>query len=35
MSGILVLLGGITLLAGIITLVDGIAYRRRRHLRKN
>ena len=35
MTGLLVLLGGITLFAGIITLLDGIAYRRRRHARKS
>ena len=29
MTGIVVLLGGITLFAAILTLLDGIAYRRR------
>ena len=31
MTGIVVLLGGITLFALIITVLDGIAYRRRRN----
>lgn len=35
MTGIVVLLGGITLFAAIVTLIDGIAYRRRLKQRKN
>lgn len=34
MTGIVILLGGITLIAGVITLLDGIAYRRQRNARK-
>jgi hypothetical protein len=29
MTGLVILLGGITLFAGVLTLLDGIAYRRR------
>jgi len=35
MTGIIILLGGITLIAGVLTLLDGIAYRRRRNAGKN
>jgi hypothetical protein len=35
MTGIIILLGGITLIAGVLTVLDGIAYRRRRNARKN
>ena len=35
MTGLIILLGGITLFAGIVTLLDGIAYRRNRKTRKS
>ena len=35
MTGLVILLGGITLFAGLVTLLDGIAYRRNRKARRH
>ena len=35
MTGLVILLGGITLFVGVLTLLDGIAYRRNRKTGRN